>query len=551
MAIFTRTLPLLLYVWVAVAAAAGPSVRLDQATVVGTVSGAVEKFLGIPFAQPPVGDLRLRLPQLRDSYNGTVDATSFGNQCFQQTPSDGPAAATIPPAILLGLASLNALFSSNSSVPQSEDCLNVNIFRPANVSADAQLPVLFWIYGGGFAAGSNAFPAYNGTAIVQRSVDIGEPVIFVAVNYRLHVFGFLGGREVKQAGLGNLGLHDQRTALRWVQKFIPSFGGDPTKVTIWGESAGASSVFFQIFANNGNAEGLFRAGIMNSGSSTPTGDITDLQHTYDFIVQQVGCANATDTLACLRTVPAASLLAAANKSGSVNGFKGLANSPWLPRGDGVFVQQPPQQLAVNGKAADVPFIIGDTQDEGTLFSLANLNITTEPALATYLKSFWFPGASSSDVDNILKLYPADPAAGSPFNTGKANAFTPEFKRIAAIEGDFFQASRRNVLERLSSTHTAYNFLSARNFVSGLGYSHGTDLLNAFAPGDMTDYFLRFVRNLDPNSNSGVQWPRLENSSRLTLQFNDGSTPISVTADTARLAATRALFDLGRFTWRDD
>ncbi len=89
----------------------------------------------------------------------------------------------------------------------------------------------------------------------------------------------------------------------------------------WGESAGASSVFFQIFANNGNAEGLFRAGIMNSGSSTPTGDITDLQHTYDFIVQQVGCANATDTLACLRTVPAASLLAAANKSGSVNGFK--------------------------------------------------------------------------------------------------------------------------------------------------------------------------------------------------------------------------------------
>ncbi len=82
-------------------------------------------------------------------------------------------------------------------------------------------------------------------------------------------------------------------------------------------------------------------------------------------------------------------------------------------------------------------------------------------------------------------------------------------------------------------------------------SHGTDLLNAFAPGDMTDYFLRFVRHLDPNSNSGVQWPRFDNSSRLTLQFNDGSTPISVTADTARLAATRALFDLGRFTWRDD
>ncbi|KAI0699614.1 carotenoid ester lipase precursor [Cerioporus squamosus] len=554
MAILTHALGLLLCVWVARAADQAHdvtnTVKLGQANVVGTVEGAVEKFLGIPYAQPPLGELRLRLPQLLDSYNGTVDATSFGNQCFQQS---SPLPSNIPPEIVLGVLALSPLLSQNGSVPQSEDCLNLNIIRPANVSADAKLPVLFyyvkWIYGGGFSGGSNAMPGYNGTAIVQRSINIGEPVIFVAVNYRLHVFGFLGGREVKEAGIGNLGLQDQRTALRWVQKFIPFFGAI---LRNWGESAGSSSVFFHLFANNGDPEGLFRGGIMNSGTSTPTGDISDLQHTYDFVVQQVGCSNATDSLACLRTVSADSLLAAANLTGAVTGFKGLAGSPWLPRGDGVFVTQPPEQLAVHGKAANVPFIVGDVRDEGTLFSVGNLNITTEQELVSYLKTFWFPGASSSDIETILKLYPSDPAAGSPFGTGKLNAFTPEYKRIAAIEGDFFHAGRRHLLERLSSTQAAYNFLSARKFVPGLGVAHGTDLFDAFGPGDMTDYFIRFVRRLDPNGRSGVQWPRYDTSSRKTLQFNDGSTPVNVTADTERLAGTSALFDLGlRFTWQDN
>ncbi|RPD58528.1 carotenoid ester lipase [Lentinus tigrinus ALCF2SS1-7] len=543
MTIFVCTLILLIQAWVGLARHSlyAPQVQLDQATVVGTVEGSTEKFLGIPYARPPVGDLRLRLPQLLSSYSGTVNATTFGDQCYQQSTSS---TTYVPPQIVAGLASMNALFAANLNVPYSEDCLNLNIVRPANISADAELPVLFWIYGGGFAGGSNAMLAYNGTAIVQRSIDIGEPVIFVALNYRLHVFGFLGGKEVKDAGLGNLGLHDQRTALRWVQNFIPSFGGDPSKVTVWGESAGSSSVFFQMFANNGDTEGLFRAGIMNSGTSTPTKDITEVQGEYDFVVQQVGCSRASDTLACLRTVPAVSLVAAANNSGSINGYPALAGSPFLPRGDGVFVSQPPQQLAVNGKAAKIPFIIGDVQDEGTLFSLYNMNVTTEQQLSTYLRTYWFPGASSQDVQTILKLYPANPAAGSPFGTGSANAFSPQYKRIAAIQGDlFFQASRRNFLARFSSTQTAYNFLSARKFIEGLGYTHGTDLFNAFGPGDMTDYFIRFTRNLDPNGGSAVHWPPFNTSARSTLQFNDGTTLLNVTTDTQRLDGTTALFDL--------
>ncbi|KAI0690023.1 carotenoid ester lipase precursor [Cerioporus squamosus] len=541
MVIFTHALASLLCVCVAIAAdqAAGLTpVKLDQATVVGTADGAVEKFLGIPYAQPPVGELRLRLPELLSSYNVTVNATTFGNQCIQQGGSIPP---NLPSEIVQGIVALQGLLAQNPSVPQSEDCLNLDIYRPANLSADAQLPVLFWIFGGGFADGSTAMPAYNGTAIVQRSIDIGEPVIFVAVNYRLHVFGFLGGQEVKEAGLGNLGLQDQRTALRWVQKFISSFGGDHKKVTIWGESAGAASVFFQMFANDGDAEGLFRAGIMNSGSSVSTGDILELQSTYDFVVQQVGCSSETDTLGCLRTVSADSLLAAANNTGS---SIDLAHSPYTPRADGVFITQPPQQLAVNGKAADVPFIIGDVLDEGPLLSLSTLNITTEEELASYMKTAWFPGASSSDIETILQLYPSDPAAGSPFGTGEQNAFTPEYKRIAAIQGDFsFQASRRHLLDRLSSTHITYNFLSVRNNVSGLGYAHGTDLFDAFGPGDMTDYFVRFVRHLDPNGESAVHWPPFNTSARSTLQFSNGTTPLSVIADTERLAGTDFLFNL--------
>ncbi|RPD58752.1 carotenoid ester lipase precursor [Lentinus tigrinus ALCF2SS1-6] len=518
-------------------------VRLDQATVLGTTNGSTESFLGIPYAEAPVGDLRLRLPKLISSYNGTINARTFGNQCLQEGSSGG-ISPDIPPEVLESLATIGAAVSPNMNVPQSEDCLNLNVIRPANLTNHEKLPVLFWIYGGGFSDGSNAVTFYNGTAIVERSIEIGEPIIWVAVNYRVTVFGFLGGREVKEAGLGNLGLHDQRTALRWVQKFIPSFGGDPQKVTIWGESAGSASVFFQMVANSGNTEGLFRGGIMSSGSAVHTGSITepDVQSTYDFIVEQAGCANATDTLACLRTVPVDNLLAAANNS-IPSSFKGLA-IPYFPHADGIFLTGPSQELVKAGILADIPFIIGDVQDEGTIFSLGNLNITTEQELTSYIQAFWLPGASSGDIEGILKLYPSDPAAGSPFNTGEANAFTPEYKRISAIQGDlFFQAPRRQVLDKVSSRQLAYNFLSARRNFSGVGYAHGSDLFNVFSPGDMTDYFIRFVANQDPNGASAVYWPPYNTSARLTLQFNDGDTPLNVTADTERLPGTSALSKL--------
>ncbi|TFK88161.1 alpha beta-hydrolase [Polyporus arcularius HHB13444] len=509
-----------------------PTVQLGHATVVGVRNGSLESFLGIPYAQPPIGDLRLSFPQRIESYHGTVNATAYGHPCLQQALN---LFGSFPPEVLQGLKPLQEAMALSGNVTESEDCLNLNVVRPTKISADAMLPVVFWIHGGGFAAGSNAISLYNGTAFVKRAVELDEPVIYVALNYRLHVMGFLGGKEIQEAGLGNLGLHDQRAALRWVHQFISAFGGDPSRVTIWGESAGAISVFLQLFTNNGNSEGLFRAGIMSSGFAVPTGDITEGQDVYDFVVDHVGCSNATDTLRCLRTVPADRLLTAAN---TVSPGSAL---PFLPRADGSFVKMPPMHLPLNGKIADVPFIAGDVKDEGTFFSFGTLNITTDDEVASYVSSVWFPGASPSDVNTLLELYSSDPAAGSPFDTGKANAFSPQFKRIAAMQGDWlFHAPRRLLLDKVSANQVAYNFMSARGNFPGIGDFHGSDLFNALGGGDMSDYFIRFVRHLNPNAATGVHWPPYKPTTRSTLQFNEGSILLDVTTDEQRLAGTKEL-----------
>ncbi|RDX42817.1 alpha/beta-hydrolase [Lentinus brumalis] len=215
----------------------GDSVRTASVSFTRCILGTLRYRL----SACSVGNLQLRLPRAIDSYHGTVDAASFGNQCIQQ---GGSLPSNLPSDVLEATVPYFGRFAADPSVPQSEDCLNLNIIRPANIPADAQLPILFWIYGGFFAVRSNTTPLHNGTAIVQRSIHLGQPVIYVAVNYRVNVFGFLGGAEVEKAGIGNLGLQDQRTALHWVQKHISSFGGDPNKVMIWGESAGLMSVFF-------------------------------------------------------------------------------------------------------------------------------------------------------------------------------------------------------------------------------------------------------------------------------------------------------------------
>ncbi|KAF8895233.1 carotenoid ester lipase precursor [Infundibulicybe gibba] len=494
---------------VAASPLASPTVQLDGVTVTGTSAGSVSSFLGIPFALPPTGDRRFRLPEPISAYNTNFSAVSFGPSCPQQS-FDLP--------ILNGLLADAADFLANSIYgivfPDDEDCLTINVVKPASATATSKLPVVAWIYGGGFESGG----------------------VTIATG-----FGFLASQEVKDAGVGNLGLQDQRQAFRWIQKYIGAFGGDPTKVTIWGQSAGAISVSLHMLSNGGNTEGLFRAAFMESGSPGPVGDITHGQQYYDAIVAQTGCSGSSDTLACLRTVPYAKLKAAINLSPSIFAYQSL-HLAWLPRADGVFLTDAPQKLVQQGSVANIPFITGDCDDEGTLFSLSTLNITTEAQFKTYIQTVFFPGTSDSSVNTLAALYPGDIREGSPYDTGVFNALTPQYKRIASFIGDsMLQAPRRFFLNQRSGKQNTWSFLSKRlKILPILGSLHASDILNVYGGGEMADYLIRFAATLNPNGQTGINWPKYTTQSPQLLTFLDGLVPLTITQDTYRKDAMNFL-----------
>ncbi|KAI0793564.1 carotenoid ester lipase precursor [Fomes fomentarius] len=540
-----------------------PIVQLDNAAVVGLTNNSVTSFTGIPFAHPPLGDLRLRLPKPIDSYNGTIDATPPAMACIQLNP---PIRADLPSELGQAMQAYAGGFVAGD-VPQGEDyapyslyhimekealtadCLTINVQVPEGTQPGDKLPVIAFIFGGGFTIGSTS--QMGGEEVVKRSVELNQPVIFAAINYRLHAFGFLGGKEVKEAGVGNLGLQDQREGLRWIKKHIEAFGGDPNKVTIWGPSSGAISSALQMVTNGGNTEGLFRGAVMSAGSPIPTGHIDEQQPYYDTIVEHAGCANATDTLECLRQVPAETLLNAAAVLPNLFEYPGLA-SVWAPRADGVFLKAPPQHLVLSGSVAKVPFITanirahgytGDALDEGTVFASGSFNITTEAEFRDYVHEFYFSHAPRDALSPLFALYPNDPAQGSPFGTGDANRLAPMYKRMSAFQGDvIFQAPRRFFLDNRAAKQPTWSFISARGSLGGLGVAHGSDVGPALFIGDeLTDYIIQFTATLDPNggaSDRTIEWPKYDTQSRTVLSLVDSG--LEIGNDTARLEAMAVL-----------
>jgi carboxylesterase type B len=390
---------------------------------------------------------------------------------------------------------------------------------------------------------------YDGTSLVSNAIANGKPFVFVAVNYRVGAFGFMPGKEIMQDGSGNIGLLDQRTGLQWTADNIAAFGGDPDKVTIWGESAGAISVLDQMVMYDGNnkynGKALFRGAIMNSGSIIPADplDCPKGQAVYDTVVKAAGCSTAADSLACLRALPLETFLDAANSVPGILSYNSVALS-YLPRPDGNVITDTPDALVLNGKYAAVPMIIGDQEDEGTLFSLFQSNTTSTTAkLVDYLSSIFFHDATKAELTELVNTYDPSISSGSPYNTGLFNEVYPGFKRLAAILGDLvFTLTRRAFLTGAIAVNPnvpAWSYLSSYDYGTPiLGTFHGGDLLQVFygilpnyASKSIQSYYANFVYNLDPNDASGgtstkgqvaLAWPQWKVSKQLMNFYNIGA-----------------------------
>ncbi|KAJ7243603.1 extracellular triacylglycerol lipase precursor [Mycena haematopus] len=499
---------------------AAPTIQLGRTTLTGRAIDTFgqELFAAIPYAEPPLGSLRFSPPVLKASLNSsTFDASNFGPACLQ---TDLPLTA------------------------MSEDCLTINVLRPAGISADAKLPVMFWTYGGGFADGLSMI--YNGSGIVAQSVARGTPVIYVNFNYRLGPLGFPQGKEADSRGALNLALKDELTALAWVQLHIETFGGDKSKVTVFGESAG--SIMTSILFLNSPIASLARAAIFESGSQASSELFTAERNQADWQNFVTGVPS------CASTASSGSSFSCLRKANSTEIFAGLSAAaaettkafPWSPviDGPGGLIPALPSLLLKSGHFARLPFISGTNQDEGTLFTPTTVNSTEEinAQIITLSSPSVSPNTLESSVLTLLQLYPDDPALGSPFNTGN-NTFglSSQFKRAAAIDGDVaFHSQRRlwmNTAANAGVPTFGYLFTQPQlPTVSPpfLGVSHGTEIVYVYgAPADtsesavlisrlMTDYWVSFATSLTPNDGLGFprpEWTQFTPKNQAVIQLN--------------------------------
>ncbi len=396
------TIAVLLSVGSALAATSGMEavVKIDSGLVAGSGT-AVRSYKGIPFAAPPVGDLRWKPPQPAKPWKGIRVAKSFPAMCpqFQFIPG-----------------------------PQSEDCLGLNVWTPAR-SASEKLPVMLWIHGGGFIIGSSSQSLYDGEPLAS------EGVVVVSVNYRLGIFGFLAhpalSQESPQGVSGNYGILDMVAALEWVKRNIGAFGGDPNNVTIFGESAGGTAVCLLMVVPQ--AQGLFHK-VISESAAWMYMPISHLKESWygRISMEKFGEMSGTD-LASLRSKTTAEILKIAGPP-DMAGDKADRGEAYMPVVDGVVFPDDPARLFSAGKFAHVAFMAGTNADEGTLMGgppVHNLADLRKFAQKTF----------GSQTDGALAVYPAASDAEA-------------VDAAAHLQGDYlFLQGTRSVLRAVAKGNT--------------------------------------------------------------------------------------------------
>ena len=499
-----------------------PSNALIAGTAAGKVhgklihDGQVLAFQGIPYAAPPVGDLRWQAPQPLIPWKSEMDATKYGRHCAQNLFCDD----------------MNFQDSAGPTDPGSEDCLTLNVYAPSHQGRRGGLPVMVWIHGGGYVAGSSSEPRHNGDFLPLKGV------VLVTFNYRLGVFGFLATPQLasEQGGsAGNYGLMDMVAALSWVKRNIATFGGDPNCVTIFGESAGSFAVSTLMAAPS--AQGLFHRAIGESGGALNS----DAHATESLaVVSPKDEAWAIDagahSLADLRALSTDQILAAAAAKSSVR---------FGPIIDGKFLSESVLERYNSGKQAKIPLLAGFNRDEGADFATG---MTAGKWQSLARERF------ADKADAFLRLYP-----------GSSDATA--LRSAADFGGDQFIAYgtwKWMEIDRKTGNRNIYRYkmdLAAppSKFAQGSYAFHSDDIEYVFGtldtrPGavwraedrvlseQMMSYWTNFAKHGDPNGTDGTghrlpDWPK----------YTDGDPVLHLDHPTM----SRPDEDRGRYEfWRD-
>jgi len=482
-----------------IACASAASAQVKEADVTGgraaaTVTNGISSFKGIPFAAPPTGALRWKAPQPVKPWTGVKQASAYGPACVQDP--------TFP-----------KLFGAPLTL--SEDCLYLNVWTPAKSATDA-LPVMVWIYGGGFVGGQTSVPLYDGTRLAEKGV------VLVSVAYRLGVFGFFAHPELsRESGKasGNYGLQDMIAGLQWVKANIAKFGGDPTRVTIFGESAGGIAV--SMLAASPAAKGLFHRAISQSGGNFAPPRLAS-EGGQNAPTLKVAEATGVEFLAKLKAadIKAARDLPAEKLQAAVG--PGLQNGFW-PVFDGDVLPGDQYELYRTGRFNDTPVLIGTNSDEGALFAQPGMNAAR---FASLIKDGY-----GKQADTVLAAYPhtsdADAAkAGKDIMRDSLFAWpTWTWAVLQSQKGKghayVYYFDHRTPQSPNGANHGSEIAFVFRNLIGGgpVGLS-GPPRSEDIAMSElMSSYWVNFAKTGDPNGPGLPRWPAFT-SSMQNLMFFD-------------------------------